>query len=259
MKQERIIALVKAQRKLLPRLGTWKLHYLIKDQLEAADLKCGRDKLFYYLAKHDLLIKPKRRYTQTTNSKHWLRKHPNIAKDIVLTKPEQLWVTDITYIKTEEGNCYANMITDAFSRKIVGYAIADNMETESMIQAYQMALKQKIDRTIPTIQHSDRGLQYCSHDYIKLTKENNGLTSMTENGDPYENALAERMNRTIKDEFGLGEKLKTKNHAYQLIKEAVYLYNNIRPHLALNYKTPSSVHEKIPEEFIIHQGSNTYF
>ena len=248
--------MIKEKRKILSRLGTRKLHHLIKEELVQESLKCGRDKLFTYLREDDLLIKPKRRYVQTTDSKHWLRKYPNIIKNITITEPEQVWVTDITYIKTAEGNCYINMVTDAFSRKIMGYVIADNMETSSMIEAYKMALSNKIYKETSTIHHSDRGLQYCSKEYVKLSKSNNCLISMTENGDPYENALAERMNRIIKEEFGLGETLKTKQHSYQLIKEAVYLYNNYRPHLSLNYKTPNEAHKKIHDNLEHYHGLN---
>ena len=239
-----IIEMVKAKRKLLHRAGTRKLHYLIQEDLKNKVLKCGRDKLFGYLKMHDMLIKPRRRYVQTTASKHWLRKYPNIVKDKVISLPEQVWVSDITYVKTEEGNCYINLVTDAYSKKIMGYAIADNMETHSMITAYQSALAHRTNKNSKPVHHSDRGLQYCSREYVGLSTSHNCLISMTENGDPYENALAERMNRTIKEEFGLGEIIKTKKHAKQLIKEAVSLYNNYRPHLSLQYKTPTEVHKK---------------
>lgn len=251
--KKQIIGMVQSQRKLLYRIGTRKLHHLLHDELVSKELKCGRDKLFYYLRQEDMLIKPKRRYVQTTNSKHWLRRYPNLTKDITVTQPEQLWVSDITYIKTEQGHSYLNMVTDAFSRKIVGYSIADNMETTSMIQAYKMALTNKKNKNTQTIHHSDRGLQYCSKEYVELSHNNNCLISMTENGDPYENALAERMNRTIKEEFGLGESLKSKQIAEQMIKEAVYIYNNYRPHLALNYKTPEQVHKKISDNIQCYQ------
>lgn len=254
--EAQIISLVRNKRKMLPRLGTRKIHHLIKDELESKSLKCGRDRLFNYLRTHHLLIKPKRRYVQTTNSKHWLRKYPNIIKDMQITQPEQVWVADITYIKTEEGNCYINLITDKYSKKIMGYAIADNMETSSMIEAYKMALANKQNKQMQTIHHSDRGLQYCSKEYVNLSLQNNCKISMTENGDPYENALAERMNRTMKEEFGLGEILKTKQQGKQLIKEAVYLYNNYRPHLALNFKTPNEIHKKMLDNFVNYQALN---
>lgn len=203
-----------------------------------------------------MLIKPKRRYIQTTDSKHWLRKYPNKIKDIEVKHPNQIWVSDITYIKTEEGNCYLNLITDKFSRAIVGYAIDDNMEAKNMIKAYQMAIQFKHNK-MNTTHHSDRGLQYCSKDYVQLANKNKIMISMSENGDPYENALAERMNRTLKEEFGLGETIKDRKTAIQMTKEAVYLYNNLRPHNALNLRTPLSVHfakTKIPTNFLHLQG-----
>lgn len=239
--------MVDRERKLLPRTGTRKIHYLIKEDLQRQGLKCGRDKLFTLLRTCGLLIKPGRRYIQTTMSKHWLRKWPNIIKDIQIKHPDQVWVSDITYLKTEQGNCYLNMITDAYSRKIMGYAVADNMETESMITALKMATSNKQHSDMPTIHHSDRGLQYCSRDYEILTTKNNIRLSMTENSDPYENALAERMNRTIKEEFGIDRKLKNRQQAYQLIEESIFLYNTKRPHLALKMKTPEQVYKtKIP-------------
>jgi transposase InsO family protein len=235
--------LVERERKLLPRVGTRKIHHLIKNDLETQALKFGRDKLFSLMQQYGLLIKPQRRYIQTTMSKHWLRKWPNIIKEVKVKEPDQIWMSDITYIKTEEGNCYLNMITDAYSRKIVGYAIADNMETESMIRALTMAARQKQNKHLSTIHHSDRGLQYCSKEYASVIKENNMQLSMTQNSDPYENALAERMNRTIKEEFGMNRSLKSKSQAIKLLTESVSLYNNYRPHLALKMKTPAQVYQ----------------
>ena len=230
------------QRKQLPRLGVRKIYYQIKPVLEEQGVSIGRDKVFTILRDFNMLIKPKRRYIQTTMSKHWLRKYPNLFKGQTIERSEQVWVSDITYIKTEEGNCYLNMVTDAYSRKIMGYAIADSMDREAMIKAFEMGLKNRKYPDQRLIHHSDRGLQYCSKEYIALSKQNNVLTSMTEQSDPYENALAERMNRTLKEEFGLGVKLKSKAHAYQLTQEAISLYNNLRPHLSLKMKTPEMVH-----------------
>lgn len=235
--------LVDKERKLLPRLGTRKLYYLIKEQLEAQQIKFGRDKLFALLSEYELLIKPQRRYIQTTMSKHWLRKWPNIIKGLAIKEPDQVWVSDITYIKTQQENCYLNMVTDAYSRKIVGYALDNNMEAESMIKALEMATKQKVNPLMQTIHHSDRGLQYCSKEYVQLTQKNNIKLSMTENSDPYENALAERMNRTIKEEFGMNRKLTNKKQLEEVLKESIILYNCKRPHLALNMKTPEDVYQ----------------
>lgn len=245
--QEAVKRLIDRERKLLPRLGTRKLHHLIKDDLQQQGLKFGRDKLFSVMRYYGLQIKPRRRYIQTTMSKHWLRKWPNLVKGKTIDAPDEVWVSDITYLKTAEGTCYLNMITDAFSRKIVGYAVGDNMETSTMITALEMAVRGRTQTAINTIHHSDRGVQYCSKDYVLMTSNNNIRLSMTENGDPYENALAERMNRTIKEEFGMDKVLKNKGQVALLVAESILLYNHKRPHLALGMKTPDSVHQqKIP-------------
>lgn len=232
-----------AERKLLPRLGGRKTHYLITPELRSQNLKFGRDKLFNLLRENDLLIKPRRRYIQTTNSKHWMRKYPNKAKDLTLTAPEQLWVSDITYLKTEEGNCYLTMVTDAYSRKIMGFSIDDNMEASTVAKALEMGISnRRFGHEL--VHHSDRGLQYCSKEYVNLAESGNISMSMTEQSDPYENALAERMNRTIKEEFCLDHTLKSKEQTYQAVKEAIWLYNNYRPHQALSWGTPEHQHQK---------------
>lgn len=234
--------LLTAQRKLLPKLGGRKLYHEIKPVLLTNQIKVGRDKVFAILKRHQMLIVPQRRYIQTTMSRHWMRKYPNLIKGISVTMPEQIWVSDITYIKTDEGNCYLNLVTDMYSRKIMGYALADSMDTESMIQAFKMALENRKYPGRKLIHHSDRGLQYCSKEYVALSQKHGVNISMTENSDPYENAMAERMNRTLKEEFGLGNILQSKMHAKYLTEEAVYLYNNLRPHLALNMYKPQQVH-----------------
>lgn len=195
------------------------------------------------MRENDLLIKPRRRYIQTTNSKHWMRKYPNIAKDLNITMAEQLWVSDITYLKTEEGNCYLSMVTDAFSRKIMGYSIADDMEAGTTAKALKMAIENRLYNH-PVIHHSDRGLQYCSKEYVSLASGNNISMSMTEKSDPYENALAERMNRTIKEEFCLDHVMANKKQTIQAVKEAIELYNNYRPHQSLSLQTPNQQHQK---------------
>jgi len=190
--EKEVLKLVHKERKILTRLGGKKLYYQIKPSLLLNDIKFGRDQLFKLLDKNHLLIKPRRTYTQTTMSKHWLRKYPNLVKNINATAPEQVWVSDITLIKSDEGNCYLNMVTDAFSRKIMGYALSNSMDTASMIKAYHMAIKNRKNLHYQLIHHSDRGLQYCSQEYVKLSTDNGIQISMTETGDPYENALAER-------------------------------------------------------------------
>ena len=239
--------MVDQQRKLLPRIGTRKIYYLIKGDLRRQQLKCGRDQLFALMRLYGLQVKPRRRYVQTTMSKHYLRKWPNMIKGMKASECNTIWVSDITYLKTEEGNCYLNMVTDACSRKIVGYAVADTMEAESMIGALKMALAQRPNKNRQIIHHSDRGIQYCGKEYELVSSKNNVRLSMTENGDPYENALAERMNRTIKEEFGMDKVLKTRKEAKELAAQGIFLYIQKRPHLALQMQTPNQVHQtKIP-------------
>jgi putative transposase len=242
-KDSKVKALVLAERKLLPRIGGRKTHHLISPHLQLYNIKFGRDKLFRLLRENDLLIKPGRRYIQTTNSKHWMRKYPNIAKQLELTAPEQLWVSDITYLKTEEGNYYLTMVTDAYSRKVMGYSIADNMDATTVAQALQMAIKNR-SFNHQLIHHSDRGSQYCSQEYVAVAKSAAIKMSMTEQSYPYENALAERMNRTIKEEFCLDHQLKSRHQTYEAVQQAIGLYNNYRPHLALSLKTPEQQHQK---------------
>jgi putative transposase len=249
-KRREVKALVDRQRKLLPVLGTRKIYHLIKGELCSQGLKLGRDGLFDLMREYGMLVVPRRRYMQTTMSKHWLRKWPNMVKGLAIEEADQVWVSDITYIKTRTGNCYLNMVTDAYSRKIVGYALDDTMETGSMIRALEMAQRNKKNKGRHTIHHSDRGLQYCSRDYVEAAKKYNITLSMTENSDPYENALAERMNRTIKEEFGLYGKPADKDELLMILKESIDLYNTKRPHLSLKMATPDEVYyKKIPTAF----------
>jgi putative transposase len=230
-------------RKKLPRVGTRKLHNLISNDLENLGIKCGRDKLFDYLREMNLLIEPKRRYIQTTFSKHWMKKYPNISKNMKIDNPEQVWVSDITYLKTDEGNCYLCLITDAYSRKIVGFNVSDSLSAEQSVKALKMAIKGRIYPVNSLVHHSDRGLQYCSKEYVDTALKANIEISMTENSSPYENALAERMNRTMKEEFNLYMTLKTRQQAIRVVNESIELYNSYRPHLALGLFTPDEVHK----------------
>lgn len=227
----------------MPRIGTRKLHYILTEELKQEKIKLGRDKMFEILGKNGLLIKKRKRYVQTTNSKHWLKKYPNLIKGLEIERPEKLWVSDITYIRTEEGFCYLTMITDAYSRKIVGYNTSKSLGNEGVIQALQMAIKNRKTRE-ELIHHSDRGLQYCSKEYVELLEASKIKISMTEQSDPYENALAERMNRTIKEEFLMIDKFRD----YQLLKrtvaESVDIYNTERPHLSCAMQYPADVHKQ---------------
>lgn len=225
----------------MPRIGTRKLYYLIKDELNVLHIKIGRDVLFNLLRAEHLLIKPKRSYVKTTNSKHWMKKYPNLIKNIEVTKPEQLWVSDITYIQTEQGHNYLSLVTDAYSKKIMGYELLDNLSTAGPLKALESALKNR-KYTHDLIHHSDRGLQYCSTDYINTLNEHNVIISMTENGDPYENAIAERINGILKYEFLIIDGFKNHLEALKVIKESVGIYNDERPHLSCEMLTPNQTH-----------------
>ncbi len=225
----------------MPRIGTRKLYFLIKDELYDLNIKIGRDVLFDFLRAEHLLIKPKRSYVKTTNSKHWMKKHPNLIKDIELTMPEQLWVSDITYIKTDRGHEYLSLITDAYSKKIMGYELLDNLSTAGPLKALDLALKNR-KYSHDLIHHSDRGLQYCSADYVQKLKENRIKVSMTENGDPYENAIAERVNGILKYEFLLIDGFKDHLQALEVIKQSINIYNESRPHLSCQMLTPNKAH-----------------
>jgi len=245
-KRERELALVRslvvAIRKDMPRLGTRKLYYLLKDKITSNGIKIGRDALFDYLRRESMLVKPKKNYTKTTNSKHWLKKHPNLMIGRKATRPEEFFVSDITYIKSRERTHYLSLVTDAFSRKIMGYELSDDMSAESVVKAIKMAINNRTSKQ-RLIHHSDRGLQYCASIYQDELKNNNVSPSMTDGYDCYQNALAERINGILKGEF-LIYKCNNGAELNTLIQQAIQTYNTKRPHLSLNYKTPNFVHNK---------------
>jgi putative transposase len=226
----------------MPRLGGRKMYYLIKESLEDHRIKLGRDGLFDFLRSEHMLIKPRKSYTKTTWSKHWLHKHPNLIKEARLIRPEQVWVSDITYVPTKTGNTYLSLITDAYSRKIVGHHLSDDLRTEGVALALRMAIAGRKTR-LPLIHHSDRGLQYCSAEYQQLLCDQQIQPSMTDGYDCYQNALAERINGILKDEFLLTT-CTGRDQLNQVITESIRIYNTKRPHMKLNYKTPTFIHEK---------------
>lgn len=239
---EPVKELVQQVRQRLPRLGTRKLYYLLKETFQHQGIKLGRDGLFDYLRQQQLLVRPKKNYTKTTNSHHWMRKHPNLFAECQLYRPEQAFVSDITYVETEEGIHYLSLVTDAFSRKIVGYNLSHEMKADDVIVALKQALGQRISKE-SLMHHSDRGLQYCSHSYQSLLEKHRIQPSMTEGYDCYQNALAERVNGILKQEFLL-YRCSTFEELKVLLRESVEAYNVLRPHLSLNMKTPQEVHNK---------------
>jgi len=242
----KIKPLVLSIRRDMPRIGTRKLHYLLKPEFDKQGIKIGRDALFQYLKSEHLLIRPKKNYTKTTNSKHWLTKHPNLLKKVIPKRPEHIFVSDITYIKSREKTHYLSLVTDAYSRKIVGFQLSDDMAAENVVKAFNMAVKQR-QTNKELIHHSDRGLQYCASVYQNALKKHNVKPSMTDGYDCYQNALAERINGILKQEF-LIHKCNNGKDLEQLIKESIETYNNKRPHLNLNMKTPNFIHNKKPEK-----------
>jgi transposase InsO family protein len=238
--------LVEKQRRIMPRLGARKLYFLLKQSFVENGIKIGRDAFYAYLKREQMLVKPMKNYTKTTFSKHWLRKYPNLFKDIDVNRTEQVFVSDITYIKSNERTHYLSLVTDVFSRKIVGYHLSDDMSAENVVKALKMAVKNR-KTNLQLIHHSDRGLQYCSQIYQNELNKNNIIASMTDGYDCYQNALAERINGILKQEF-LIYKCKSGNELNELIRESVECYNTKRPHLSLNMKTPNFVYEKTSED-----------
>lgn len=224
-------------------MGGRKLYEKLYPFMLEHQIKMGRDAFFDLLSYHGLLIRRRKRRIVTTNSSHWLRKYPNLIRDFVPTAPNQLWVSDITYWKINNKDVYINLITDAYSRYIVGYHGAPTLEAIESIKALKMALK-KIKNNQPKslIHHSDRGVQYCSSDYVKLLQDNGIEISMTENGDPLENAIAERINGIIKNEYLIDYSVNNIGNAQQLLKKAVELYNYDRPHMSIGNLTPAHVY-----------------
>jgi len=238
LKEEMVLQLVQIHRRRMPKLGGKKLYRKICPDLERMKIKLGRDKFFKLLSKKGLLIHRKKRYAKTTNSSHRFKIYKNLIKDLEPDHRNKVWVSDITYIIVEDSFCYLALITDLYSRKIVGYDMSDSLNMEGSIRALKMAMKGKND-LLGLIHHSDRGIQYCSNLYTGLLTENKIEISMSEKGNPYENAVAERINGILKEEFLLGESFKTKEQAYRAVKEAIKTYNEDRPHMSINHMTPN--------------------
>lgn len=219
-----------------------KLEKSLDDQFNKANLKVGRDTLFNVLRKHNMLTLRKKYSSRTTNSLHRFYKYKNIIKDVEVTRPNQVWASDITYIRTIKGFCYLALITDMYSRKIVGYDLSDSLELNGCVRALQKALYQaKSFKGL--IHHSDRGIQYCSNVYTQILKRNKIDISMTEENHCYENALAERVNGILKDEFYLDQTFTNIVHAKRATKNAINLYNEVRLHLSLDFKTPNMAYK----------------
>lgn len=239
-----VVKMVQKERKTQPRVGTRKLHKELSDSFIHSNLKIGRDRLFDILREHDMLVRRKKSSFRTTNSFHRFHKYNNLIKDMEISTPNQVWVSDITYIRTVKGFCYLALITDLYSRKIVGHDLSDSLELSGCQRALQRALI-KAKPKAGLIHHSDRGIQYCSNQYTNELLKRKIKISMTEEKHCYENAVAERVNGILKDEFYLDQCFFNTKHAKLAAKSAIKLYNNKRLHLSLGYKTPNMVFESV--------------
>lgn len=240
--EERVIVeAVRKERISMPKIGTRKLLVKLLDQ----GIDVGRDKLFAILDRNNLLIRGKRTRVVTTHSNHWFRKYPNLIKGLEVKAPNKLWVSDITYVETKEGFVYLFLVTDAYSRKIVGFKVAEGLTAKHAVEALQMALK-GLTRTTATglIHHSDRGVQYCCNEYVKLLTKWKIDISMAQNGDPLENAIAERVNGILKVEWLYDGNFESLSEAKDFITRAIQIYNNQRPHSSIEMLTPSQAHCK---------------
>lgn len=237
-----VVVMVQEIRQEMPRIGTRKLYYLLRERLR--EIGVGRDQLFSILRANHLLIKPVRSYRKTTDSRHRFHKHKNLIEGIVPSKPEQVWVADITYIGTSENQQYLALVTDAYSKKIVGHDLSNSLSADGAIRALKQGLKTRTHKANTLIHHSDRGLQYCCDAYQRVLSIRKVKCSMTESYDPYANAVAERVNGILKQEFLL-ENYRVKLPVMkELVKKSIEIYNTKRPHLSCEMRTPEQMHKQ---------------
>ena len=238
IKDHLVLKLVSDIKKDHPKMGVRKTYRLIRDDMRALNVKMGRDALFDLLASKHMLVQKRKRKHITTNSNHLYKKYPNLIKDFTPDAPNQLWVSDITYIRTQREFLYLSLVTDAYSKKILGYKLAKTLDSTHAVNSLQDAIKNTCQPITGLIHHSDRGIQYCSKDYIRVLNEHKINISMTENGDPRENPIAERINGILKDEY-LSQ---YQNLTAQQLEKSIRKYNTIRPHLSCEMLTPEEAH-----------------
>ncbi|MCK7554398.1 IS3 family transposase [Chitinophaga sedimenti] len=242
LQESLVLDWVREIRSALPRIGTIKLYHMLKPRLEAHRIKLGRDGLYRLLAGHQLLIQRRKKRVYTTDSNHMFRKWPNLVTGLAVTRPDQLWVSDITYLTTDKGFIYLSLVTDAYSRKIVGYHLSQHLKAVGCISALQKAIKSRRTPLLELIHHSDRGIQYCCDGYVSILQDKFINISMTQSGSPYDNALAERVNGILKQEFGLDRRFGSYKQAIEPVANAIHAYNHLRPHLSCGLKTPDSMY-----------------
>lgn len=236
----KVVEMVLWVRQKMPRIGTRKLYYLLQDRLQ--DLGVGRDKLFTILKANHMLVKPARSYRITTDTHHRFRKHKNLIAQLTPTRPEQIWASDITYLGKNGSHQYLALITDLYSKKIVGYDVSSSLSAESAIRALKMGLRQRAYKDKKLIHHSDRGYQYCCDEYQKILKAREVKCSMTESYDPYTNAVAERVNGIMKQEFLLDKYVAKLPVMKEMVRNSIQIYNELRPHYSCYMKTPEEMH-----------------
>jgi len=232
-----------------PKIGTKKLYHILKTKIKKQNINYGRDKFYLLLKANKLTIKPKKNYIRTTHSHPWIYGFGNQIENLLIIRPEQVWVSDITYIKTTNGYKYLSLVTDAYSRKIMRYFLSEDLKTQGTVKALEMALQNRI-YNLPIIHHSDKGVQYCSKEYTNILRENNISSSTTTNGDPYQNAIAERVNGILKQEFLFNVETLNMTQALKLIKKSIKIYNELRPHWSISLDTPNKVHNNIKFKYI---------
>ena len=252
LKQEIVLQLVCQVRARQPRIGVRKLYQLLKPEFEHLGLQLGRDALFGLLKDHGLLVASSKRGHSTTCANHRFHRYPNRITDLVVNRIHQVFVADITYLQTLDGFVYLALVTDLFSRKIVGFDVSESLSVDGALRACKMAIK-PVAKADALIHHSDRGVQYCCHAYTQLLHSRGVQLSMTQNGDVYQNAVAERVNGILKIEFLLNHTFESIQQATANAKQSVAIYNNERPHLSLGYQTPQHVYHKSQKQLVINQ------
>ncbi|TFF34765.1 IS3 family transposase [Mucilaginibacter psychrotolerans] len=242
LKEDLLVQQVIGYRELQPHIGGRKLYFLMGPFMKLHCLSIGRDGFFRMLGKYGLLNKRRRGKPQTTDSNHWMKKYPDLSKKLVPVRSEQVWVSDITYLELCNQDAYLSLITDAYSRKIVGFYVSESLAAEGCICALQMALDGRKGNE-ELMHHSDRGTQYCCNDYVKMLQDNGVNISMTQSGDPRDNAIAERVNGILKMEL-LKPSFTDLDDARAAVMQAVNIYNYLRPHSSISMLTPALVHTR---------------
>jgi putative transposase len=240
LKKELVVQQVIGYRKLQPRIGGRKLYFLLQAFMARHHIRMGRDSFFKMLGNYGLLIKRRRGKPQTTHSGHWMKKHPNLTEALVLSHSDQLWVSDITYLSLCDEAVFLSLVTDAYSRKIVGFHVSKSLKAEGCVLALQMAVA-GLGKTNGLIHHSDRGAQYCCDKYVNVLQDYKIDISMTQSGNPRDNAIAERVNGILKMEL-LAPVFADLEAARAAVAQAVNTYNYLRPHSSLSMLTPALVH-----------------